>query len=51
MRQAKELGWCVHEVEEVELDKLENLEWKEIDFMFKEPGHVCSICIPGPASD
>ncbi|TEB24123.1 hypothetical protein FA13DRAFT_1818112 [Coprinellus micaceus] len=44
---AKELGWCVHELEEVQPHEVHNLEWRTFARGFKAPGsHNCSICVP-----
>ena len=37
---AKELGWCVHKLEEVELDKLADMSLEEIRRMFANVGNT-----------
>ncbi|TEB20237.1 hypothetical protein FA13DRAFT_1801186 [Coprinellus micaceus] len=45
LAKAKELGWCVHELEEVGLDELEHLSPLKVRSMFKSPEeHSCSLC-------
>ena len=59
MAKAKELGWCVHKLEKVELDKLADLSLLESMRMFAlvggtqwdDNGHAyvvpdCAICQP-----
>ncbi|TEB23154.1 hypothetical protein FA13DRAFT_1740295 [Coprinellus micaceus] len=47
LAKAKELGWCVHELEEVGPQDLQNLAWGNLVRRFQEPGrHSCSICVP-----
>ena len=38
MAKAKELGWCVHELEEVELNELQNLLNVDVEWKFSKVG-------------
>ena len=38
MAKAKELGWCVHELEEVELGELQHLTWSDVKQKFSKVG-------------
>ena len=59
LAKAKELGWCVHELEEVELDELQNLSYNDVRWKFSKVGSErrdafyrfslvtpCNVCQP-----
>ncbi|TEB24522.1 hypothetical protein FA13DRAFT_1739074 [Coprinellus micaceus] len=48
LAKAKELKWCVHEMEQVKLDSLHNMTVREVNQKFRRmrPGSFCAVCQP-----